>query len=175
MNEEPTQKKCVNCRVPITRNMYCKTCDAIIYVSWAFDDYEEEPELRLEFINRQRKDNITSGFAMAEFAEANKFWKMKRLGDKIKHLTFGYKLDDHIGIFRRAMNLAESKAEREIKASSRAQTAYAQKEAAKALEEAYKASKVPRGMIEYDTTDDRARMAYVGFDPTIGDPGECPF
>ena len=175
MNEEPTQPKCKNCYAPITRNIHCKACDTIIYVSWAFDDYEGEPDLRLEFIERQRKDNITSAFAMMDFAKAQKFPKLERLAKKIKCLTFTLRYDEHLEVFKRALNKAEEKARQEIESSTRAKSAHALKEAAKATEEAYKASKSDRRIIEFDTTPDRNRGAYIGFNPAASEPEDCPF
>jgi hypothetical protein len=175
MNEEPTQPKCKNCYVPITRNIHCKVCDTVIYVAWAFDDYESEPELRLEFIDRQRKDNITSAFAMMDFAKAQKFPKLERLAGKIKRLVYTLHFNDHLKVFERALDKAEDKARQEIESSTRAKSAHALKEAAKATEEAYRASKSDRRMTEFDTTPDRDRGAYVGFNPVASEPEDCPF
>ena len=175
MNEEPTQPKCKNCYAPITRNIHCKVCDTVIYVAWAFDDYESEPELRLEFIERQRKDNITSAFAMMDFAKAQKFPKLERLAGKIKRLVYTLHFNDHLKVFERALDKAEDKARQEIESSTRAKSAHALKEAAKATEEAYRASKSDRRMTEFDTTPDRDRAAYVGFNPVASEPEDCPF
>jgi uncharacterized protein YwqG len=175
MNEEPKQKKCVNCYTQVTKGIYCHKCDAVIFSAWALEDYQEDPVLRTEFLNQLEKDRINTTFDMERVAKDKKSLRLEKLSKKIYRLLYKFSLSEHIDIFTRAVNFAKNRNENEIAASNRLSTLNAEKKAMQAVKEAYEAIKEDTHLTQFDTTSDRNRKAYATFDPTISDPDECPF
>jgi hypothetical protein len=174
MNEEP-KKKCVNCYTPNTRGLYCQKCDAVIFSAWALEDYQNDPTLRLDFLNQLEKDRINTTFAMETMGKDKGIKRLEKLSKKIYRLVFKMTLEDHLDIFSRALSFAKNRTENEIAASNRLSTLNAEKKAMEAVKEAYEAMKEDTHLTQFDTTPDRNRKAYATFDPTISDPDECPF
>jgi len=174
MNEEP-KKKCVNCYTPNTRGLYCPKCDAVIFSAWALEDYQNDPMLRLDFLNQLEKDRINTTFAMETMGKDKGIKRLEKLSKKIYRLVFKMTLEDHLDIFSRALAFAKNRAENEIAASNRLSTLNAEKKAMEAVKEAYEAMKEDTHLTQFDTTPDRNRKAYANYDPTISDPDECPF
>lgn len=174
MNEQ-TEKKCVNCRVPVTKGIYCQKCDAVIFSAWALEDYQSDPIMRMDFLNTLENDGIDSTFSMKKKADEKKSLRLTKLSAKIYRLLYKMDLQDHLTIFRRAVSLAKSRAENEINASDRLATLTAEKNAMKAVRDAYDSLRQDNHITEFDPTPDRNRKAYATFDPTESDPDQCPF
>jgi hypothetical protein len=115
MNYTEIKPKCSNCGTPNNRGMFCPKCDSIIFVCLQFDEYIDESENRLGFLQSIEAAGV--GNIPSLRAESVKRQKplMQSLANRIDSLTRAFPSDIAAEIFRRALARSKSKAENMVR------------------------------------------------------------
>jgi len=168
--KELPKRTCINCARETKKGIYCRTCDAVWFISERIESYHSDPVLRLSFIQELKRKNLFNPHDIFKEGKENKARKMMILGHQLMGFCLGFVGDEITTLVSRGYNLAKINTEREIERIERQSAAYqaGRKEIENLNAKIREETKAKLGHLG-SGLDFRA---YIGFDTTIAEDEE---
>ena len=153
--------------------MFCKSCDAVWFISERIDNYHKDPKTREEFIEDLRRKQLFTPQDIWKDGKAKEAKKLMILADQMAGFVLGFTRAEISELMARGYNLSGRNAKRDREHAEEQETALqAGRQEVDALHA--KIREQTRAKLGHlgDGLDFRS---YLGFDPTKTDTDEQSF